>query len=109
MRVLTQKDVGQVVQEVGEAAGKWHEIGTAFRMSVEFLEELKGQEKGPDASLLAVVTQLLGGANARPNWAALRDVLKSESVGEQALAERLDAKYSQNPGKLCDILVVCII
>lgn len=97
--MLSQNDLGLVVQELREIAGKWYEIGTTFRLSADFLEELQGQLKGPEGSLLAVVTRVLGGDHARPTWAAIRDVVKSEGVGEPALAERLDTNYSQNPGK----------
>lgn len=99
---MTASDVDLVVGDLATAAGKWHEIGSAFKLLTAFLEELKSQEKGAEASLYAVIAELLGGANAKPTWEAVRDVLRSEAVGEQTLAEQLDQKYSigdKNSGK----------
>ena len=102
--MLSADDVSLVVKDVHGAADKWHEIGTAFKMSATFLEELKAKAEGNDAGLLAVIKQWLGGGNARPTWEAMRDVLQSKEVGKQSVADQLDKKYSlkdQNSGKLC--------
>lgn len=99
---MTVKDLGQVMMDLGEAAEKWHEIGTVYKISATFLEELKAQGKGNEASLLAVITQWLGGANARPTWESMLDVLRDKEVGKDAVAQQLDNKYSlsdKNSGK----------
>ena len=83
-----------MIEEISAVAEKWYEIGTAFRLSPAFLKELKEQGKGTGQSLQEVITLWLGGGSAKPTWEEMRNALRSEGVGEQALAEQLDSKYS---------------
>ncbi len=94
MWVFSADDVGKVVQELTAVADKWHEIGSELRLSEAFLEDLKSQEKGAEASLVGVISRWLGGSGAKPTWEGVWEALTSKTVGEEALAETLDSKFS---------------
>lgn len=104
VRVLTSADVSTVVSELIPVAEKWHEIGTQFRLSAEFLDGLKVKGQDAKTSLHDMVTKWVGGGSPRPTWKALRNALKHENVGEEAMANKLTNKYSiedKNSGKQC--------
>lgn len=75
-------------------AGKWHEIGTAFRLSEAYLESLKASESTAAVKLGEVLGKWLGGCCCCPTWEALGDFLRTSEVGGEAVADQLKAKYS---------------
>lgn len=94
-------------QELLGVAEKWHEIGTALKLSVIFLRELKTEERGAKESLHVVVKEWLGGNSPCPTWGLLIEILKKDTVEEEALSNRLGEKYPPGsefaPGKLGDV------
>ena len=79
--------------ELGRVRKKWFQIGIQLGIPHHVLE---GFEKGNDP-LSAVINYFLRGNTMEPvAWKTIEKALKSEAVGEPALAKQINKKYCQH-------------
>ena len=82
---------------LGGVKTKWFKIGIQLGIPRNKLEEFEGKED----PLSAVVDYWLRGNVKTPiSWKSIVEALKSEYVGEPALAETISKKYCQDPVKV---------
>lgn len=91
--VFTSADAETILAELNGLAEKWHELGTALRLSAVYLKQLQKEDKPAAEKLRTVVTEWLAGNCACPTWEVVMKAVKDSKVGEEELAKRLDEKY----------------
>ena len=84
-------DLGDALEELLDVNQKWFEIGLKLNVPPGTLENFKTLE--PTASMHEMLFCWLRETNPPPTWEALADALKSHTVGEAELAQRLRSKY----------------
>ena len=91
--VLTLDDLPLVIQELSSAASKWHSIGFQLGLSELELKPIESTHPRQHLDCLrdVIFKWLSSGARHR---ASLIEALRSSSVGETSLADRLTKKYS---------------
>ena len=87
---LTIDNLGDVLEVVWEARGKWYNIGLKLDISVGTLDSIsKANNQDPDDCLTAMIKDWLRNGKLKPSWAKLTEALKSPMVGYAQLAEKL--------------------
>ncbi len=82
-----------VLNETYEARTKWYNIGLGLKVSVDTLDSIRGSWDDDGERLREMFKPWLKGLNPVPTWTSLTAVLRSPSVGEDRLAEKLEGNF----------------
>ena len=85
-------DLGQVLEELMEVCSVWYYLGLQLKVRPETLDRIKAQFSDSTNLLLEVLKAWLD-KNDSASWKTITDALRSRSVGERSLADRLESKY----------------
>ena len=88
-------DPATVAQELSSVATKWEEIARELGAEATILDAIRGEscEDGDEGCLQGVARWWLGREDVKPQWGALVEALRSETVKELELAKELETKY----------------
>ena len=85
--LLTIKDLNRVLNGTWDARSKWYKVGLGLGIPAATLDTIElNKQKGEDC-YTEMLKQWLEESNR--TWSALTDVLRSPSVGMDALADKL--------------------
>lgn len=93
MEELELEDLGDVFEEVFEARSKWYNIGLRLKVPVGSLETIKGENDDAADCLREMLKISLKSISHKLTWVSLVEALKSQTVGELPLADRVKTKY----------------
>ena len=85
-KVLSKKDLLKVEDFLYEVRKQWYDIGVGLGVGKEEIDALRDKYEDPSVCLREMLALWLESDN--PTWQALKEVLASPSVNEQALAAR---------------------
>ena len=88
---LTLEDIAHVVEDLCPVMDKWHNIGIQVGLPERDLKSIETNYPRPDDRLREMVSKWLSGGQA--SWDALIEALKSRTVSEVHLAEKLKLKH----------------
>ena len=89
---LTERDQRELLNLLSKGIpDKWHLLGVQLQLST--LSRIT--ESDPVKALNAVISEWLKGNGSKPTPKNLAEALKSESIGEPRLAERIENKYGE--------------
>ena len=90
--LLTRSDFREVYEALYDISLKWLQIGMKLKINLTPVRR-KYLHKGADRCLQAVIFGWLVSRKLNPSWKKLVEVLRTESVGEEALATEIEQKY----------------
>ena len=70
----------------------WYHLGLQLKQNFLSLDRIRAQFSDPTGQLLEMLKTWLTTAD-KPSWETLTDALRSRNVGENQLADHLEAKY----------------
>ena len=95
---LTIKDLGTVRKDTFEACSKWYDVGLDLGVPVYELDQIQDEHgKTKDCHRAMLKCWLKAGENT--TWAALIEVLRSDIVRENSLAQMLEEKLGPSSKK----------
>lgn len=106
-RVLFINDLAKVYDSLFRVSPKWYQIGLQLGVPVEELEKIQHKHKNePNEGLREMLMCWLkrvggnteGQGHKIPSWPILLEALSRDSVGENVLAEELEAIHLQTEG-----------
>ena len=94
---LTNEDLRTILTELFEAKIKWFDIGVQLELDVSVLEgiNLKANSDPNDCFRNMLITWLRSSSKVEKTWRTLVEVLKSNTVGYEFLAEKINKKFCQ--------------
>ena len=90
---LGLEDLSDVQEELYVARTKWYKVGLRLKVPVDILDCIRKEFDDAGDQLCEAIKNWLKRVGVEPTWRALVDALRSQSVGESQLADRLEAKY----------------
>ena len=90
---LSEKDLVLVLEATHKARTKWYNVGLKLGVESHTLDSIKAEFNDPIECLREVFKPWLKGTNPRATWRALIDALRSCLIGEDKLADQLEAKF----------------
>lgn len=100
----TQKDIEN---ELHDVKTKWKAIGIQLEVANGTLKSIDYANRGDAHQAFSDLIDHWLSQESAPSWAAVIGALRARSVGEIALAKRLEDKYC--PGSLCGTFLVWFI
>ena len=88
---LSLADIGRVIEEMHDAVDKWHNIGIQLNLYEGDLKSIESNYPHQADRLREMICKWLKSGDA--TWNAMVNALKSRTVGESHLAEKLSVKY----------------
>ena len=87
-------DLGLLLEELLDVRKNWYHLGLQLKQNFGTLDSIRSRRDFPDPTdrLLEVLKTWLTNAD-KPSWKTLTDALRSRNVGENQLADHLEAKY----------------
>ena len=82
-----------LLNELEGKAAKWCSIGIQLELSTDELDIIKCDSNGVQECFRNMIVKWRSKTHPLPTWKALIVALKTPTVGEQVLAEKLEAKY----------------
>ena len=88
---LSLDDLAKIIEDVHDAADKWHSIGIQLGLHESDLKSIESDYPRQNDRLREMICKWL--QNKAATWEKMVIALKSRTVGEAYLAEQLEAKY----------------
>ncbi len=95
---LSEVDLHEVHEALWKVRYNWFKIGIGLDLSYSDLENIQSESglyRDNDARLTKMIEIWLKRRDPRPTWQALIDVLESDMLGEEWLAEDIKAKLTR--------------
>ena len=91
---LTVDDLGVVQEELYGARTHWYNMGLKLGLKPDALDTIKSTCSGdPSECFRDMLKGYLKKVTPLPSWRTLAEALKSSTVGEQQLAEKVEGKH----------------
>ncbi len=91
-----------IFSQVIKAAKDWFDLGLALGIEVDFLEYINRIENNDKACLRAMLTHWLRSSPSR-TWSDICNGLRSDTVQQYVLADKIEQKYKGSYVLLIDI------
>lgn len=93
-KILTEKDLPDVLKALRDARGKWKEIGLVLGIPITDLNTIEMESDNKvDKCLENMITIWLKRRSLNPSWQSLIEALKEPTVGEEGVADDIEKKY----------------
>ena len=89
--ILNQNELGLLLEELRDVQTKWYNLGLQLNLTVSTQDRIKTQFTNPRDQLLEMLKTWL--SSGYQSWEMLTNALRSRNVGENQLADDLEAKY----------------
>ena len=96
---LTIKDLGSVRMDTFEARSKWYDVGLDLGIPVDELDQIQDEHHGKTMDCHRAMLKCWLKAGENTTWAALIEVLRSDVVEENSLAQKLEEKLDPSLNK----------
>ena len=91
-KILNQNDLGLLLEELLDVRKNWYHLGLQLKQNFGTLDRIRRHFPDPRDQLLEMLKTWLS-TGYKPSWKTLTDALRSRNVGENQLADHLEAKY----------------
>ena len=89
-----------LLEETLSSSTKWYKIGLRLDVPVDKLDGIRSHFSDQQECLCEILKEWLkGAAGTNPSWRILVEALRSQTVGETRLADKLEAMHCQSEKK----------
>lgn len=92
-RVLSEKDVPEVVYELLDMQTKSAILGRLLKLPKSRVDSIHQQNSDPQERLFSVIDEFVKQIEPKPTWKIILEALKNPLIGQTRLAQELERKY----------------
>lgn len=97
-KTLSLDDLAQIIEDIHDAVDKWHNIGIQLGLHESDLKSIESNYPRQNDRLREMICKWL--QNKAASWKKMVAALKSRTVGEAYLAEKLEEKYCKSAAQI---------
>ena len=94
---ISESDLRELVNALQPAKHKWKKIGTNLIIAPSELEAIQCDNNDSGERLHGMLIKWIASAD-NPTWKNIVDALRTQSVGESRLSEKIRKRYCRRPG-----------